>query len=91
MNIYIGNLSQEVTEADLRGAFEAFGGIATINIISDRHSGESRGFAFVEMSSKEEALSAITGLNGTELNGKTIDVNEARPRAEKQKGGSSRF
>ena len=87
MNIYVGNLSRDVTEEDLRQAVEAFGQVTSINIISDRFSGESRGFGFVEMPDKAEAQSAIDGLNGTELKGRTLTVNEARPRSEKRGGG----
>ncbi len=87
MNIYVGNLSRQVTEEDLREAFEAFGQVATVTIIKDRFSGESRGFGFVEMPTKDEAQSAITGLNGKELKGRTLNVNEARPRSEGRRGG----
>ncbi len=87
MNIYVGNLSRDVTEEDLRQAVEAFGQVTSINIISDRFSGESRGFGFVEMPDKAEAQSAIDGLNGKELKGRTLTVNEARPRSEKGRGG----
>ncbi len=87
MNIYVGNLSRDVTEEDLRQAVEAFGQVTSINIISDRFSGESRGFGFVEMPDKAEAQSAIDGLNGKELKGRTLTVNEARPRSEKRGGG----
>ncbi|HEY4712007.1 MAG TPA: RNA-binding protein [Dehalococcoidia bacterium] len=87
MNIYVGNLSREVTEDELRKAFEAFGQVTSVNIIKDRYSGESRGFAFVEMATKTEAQAAITGLNGTSLGERTLSVSEARPRAE---GGGGR-
>ncbi len=87
MNIYVGNLSRQVTEEDLREAFEAFGQVATVTIIKDKFSGESRGFGFVEMPTKDEAQSAITGLNGKELKGRTLNVNEARPRSEGRRGG----
>jgi RNA recognition motif-containing protein len=82
MNLYIGNLSREVTEDELRKAFEAFGQVTTVNIIKDRYSGESRGFGFVEMPTKTEAQAAITGLNGTSLKERTLSVSEARPRTE---------
>ena len=82
MNIYVGNMSREVTEDDLRKAFEAFGQVASITLIKDKFSGESRGFGFVEMPGKDEAQSAITGLNGTDLKGRKLNVNEARPRSE---------
>lgn len=87
MNIYIGNLSYETTEDDLRQAFEGFGEVTGVNIIMDRDSGRPRGFAFVEMSSAEEGNAAISGLNGQELNGRTLNVNEARPRADGGGGG----
>lgn len=82
MNIYIGNLSREVTEDELRKAFEAFGQVTSVNIIKDRYSNESRGFGFVEMATKAEAQAAITGLNGTSLKERTLSVSEARPRTE---------
>ena len=87
MNIYVGNLSREVTEDELRKAFEAFGQVTTINIIKDRFSGESRGFGFVEMATKSEAQAAINGLNGTPLKERTLSVSEARPRTEGGRGG----
>jgi RNA recognition motif-containing protein len=82
VNIYVGNLSREVTEDELRKAFEAFGQVTSVNIIKDRYSGESRGFGFVEMTTKTEAQAAINGLNGTSLKERTLSVSEARPRAE---------
>jgi len=90
MNIYIGNLSFEVTEEDLRKAFESFGQVESAKIIKDKYSGESRGFGFVEMPSAAEAQSAISGLNGKELKGRTLNVNEARPRQESRRGGGGR-
>lgn len=87
MNIYVGSLSYEVTEEDLKQAFEGFGQVVSANIIKDKYSGESRGFGFVEMSDKAEAESAIEGLNGKELKGRTLSVNEARPRSEGGRGG----
>jgi len=87
MNIYVGNLSYEVAEEDLKQAFEGFGQVESVNIIKDRYSGESRGFGFVEMSDKAEAESAIEGLNGKELKGRSLNVNEARPRSEGGRGG----
>jgi len=82
VNIYIGNLSREVTEDELRQSFEAFGQVTSVNVIKDRYSGESRGFGFVEMSTKSEAQAAINGLNGTTLGERTLSVSEARPRTE---------
>ena len=90
MNIYVGNLSYEITEEDLKQAFEGFGQVESVNIIKDRYSGESRGFGFVEMPDKAEAESAIEGLNGKELKGRTLNVNEARPRSEGRRGGGRR-
>ena len=87
MNIYVGNLSRETTEDDLKQAFEAFGQVESANIIKDRFTGESRGFGFVDMPSKSEAQSAITDMNGKDLKGRTINVNEARPRTEGRRGG----
>jgi len=87
VNIYIGNLSREVTEDELRQSFEAFGQVTSANVIKDRYSGESRGFGFVEMSTKSEAQAAINGLNGTTLGERTLSVSEARPRTE---GGGGR-
>jgi RNA recognition motif-containing protein len=82
MNIYVGNLSNDVTEEDLLQAFSDFGQVESANIIKDKLSGESRGFGFVEMPSKDEANAAINGLNGKDLKGKALKVNEARPRTE---------
>ncbi len=90
MNIYVGNLSREVTETDLREAFEAFGQVSSVKIITDRYSGESRGFGFVEMPTKTDAESAIGGLNDKELKGRTLNVNEARPRPQGRRGGGGR-
>ena len=87
MNIYVGNLSYETTEEDLKIAFEPFGKIDSVKIIKDSDSGRSKGFGFVEMASKVEGQSAIDGLNGKELKGKAINVNEARPRTESRGGG----
>jgi RNA recognition motif-containing protein len=97
MNIYIGNLSFDTTEEQLRQAFESFGEVSNVSIITDRYTGEPRGFAFVEMPDKEDASSAIAGLNGQELNGRTLNVNEARPRSDRgsrsggRGGGRRRF
>ena len=88
MNIYIGNMSFDTTEDQLREAFAGFGEVSTINIIKDKYSGEPRGFGFVEMPGKEEAMAAISGLNGQDLNGRALNVNEAKPRAEGGGGGN---
>jgi RNA recognition motif-containing protein len=90
MNIYVGNLSRETTEKDLREAFEAFGQVASVKIITDKYSGESRGFGFVEMSDGTEGQSAISGLNDKELKGRTLRVDEARPRPQGREGGGGR-
>jgi RNA recognition motif-containing protein len=87
MNIYVGNLSRDVAETDLREAFQAFGEVATASVIKDKYTGESRGFGFVEMPNKAEADAAISGLNGKDLKGRTISVNEARPRRDDRRGG----
>jgi len=89
VNIYVGNLSRELTEDELRQAFEAHGQVTSVNIIKDRYSGESRGFGFVEMATKSEAQAAINGLNGTSLGERTLSVSEARPRTEGGRGGGS--
>jgi RNA recognition motif-containing protein len=82
MKLYVGNLSNEVTEEDLRLALEQFGQVESATIIKDRDSGRSKGFGFVEMASKAEGQSAIDGMNGKELKGKALNVNEARPKTE---------
>jgi RNA recognition motif-containing protein len=87
MNIYVGNLSYEVTEEDLRTSFESFGKVESANIINDKYSGKSKGFGFIEMPSAEEAKAAIDGLNGKELKGRNLNVNEARPRSEGRREG----
>ncbi|MBN2144090.1 MAG: RNA-binding protein [Candidatus Aureabacteria bacterium] len=90
MNIYVGNLSRDVSEDELRGAFEGFGKVSSATIIKDKFTGESRGFGFVEMDNKEEADAAIASMNGKNLKGRTLTVNEARPRTENRgprKGG----
>ena len=88
MKIYVGNLSYEVTEEDLRQEFVAYGEVTSVSVITDKYSGRPKGFAFVEMASKAEAEAAITGLNGKTLKERTIMVNEARPRTDSRGGGS---
>lgn len=83
MNIYIGNLEYGVTEDDLRDAFGEFGEVSSANIISDKFTGRSKGFGFVEMPNDDEANQAIDALNDTDLNGRSIKVNQARPREER--------
>ena len=90
MKIYAGNLSYEVTEEDLRQAFTAFGAVESVALIKDRSTGQSKGFGFVEMPSKEEGQAAITGMNGKELKGRTLNVNEALPRTDKPSSGGGR-
>jgi RNA recognition motif-containing protein len=80
MNVYVGNLSYDLSEEDLKTAFEEYGEVTSAKIISDRYSGRSKGFGFIEMSSDDEAKAAIEGLAGKELAGRAIVVNEARPR-----------
>ncbi len=87
MNIYVGNLAHEATEDDLRELFSAHGEVESASIITDRFSGESRGFGFVEMPNKTEAAEAIEALNGHDLKGRSITVNEAKPKAPKRGGG----
>jgi len=87
MNIYVGNLSPEVTEDDLREAFESYGQVTSVKVIKDKFTGEPRGFGFIEMPGRQEAKSAMDGLNTTELKGKPIIVNEARERSDKRRGG----
>ncbi len=88
MNIYVGNLSREVTDEELRQEFMAFGQVASVSIIKDRDSGESRGFGFVEMSSKSQGQAAITGLNGKTLRERALNVSAARPPSESRGGGA---
>ncbi|WLQ12699.1 RNA-binding protein [Hahella aquimaris] len=85
MNIYVGNLSYQVTEDDLREVFAAYGDISSVNIIRDRDTGQSKGFGFVEMSDHGQAEEAIQKLNESNLKGRNMKVNEARPREEKPK------
>ena len=88
MNIYVGNLSYDTTEADLRTAFGVHGEVDSVRLITDRDSGRSKGFGFVEMPDEGAARAAIDALNGTEMQSRTIKVNEARPREDRpQRGG----
>ena len=88
MNIYVGNISWDLTEEDLKTAFEAHGQVTTAKIVTDKYTGKSRGFGFVEMPEKAEGEAAISGLNGKDLKGREIVVNEARPRPEGSRGDS---
>lgn len=85
-NIYVGNLQFQSTEQELQTAFAVYGQVAKVTIVTDKDSGQPRGFAFVEMSEDGDAVKAIAGLNGTSMGGRTITVSEARP---KREGGSS--
>jgi RNA recognition motif-containing protein len=87
MNIYVGNLPFSTGEEDLRTAFAAFGQVTSVAVIKDQFTGQSRGFGFVEMPNKSEGDAAINGLNGKELKGRALKVNEARPREERRPGG----
>ena len=87
MNIYIGNMSFDTTEDQLLEAFQAFGEVTSVNIIKDNYSGKSKGFGFVEMASKDDAMKAISELNGKEIQGRTVTVNEAKPREPRSGGG----
>jgi RNA recognition motif-containing protein len=87
VNIYVGNLSRDLSETDLKEAFQAFGEVQSCNIIKDKFTGESRGFGFVEMPNKEEADKAIAALNGKDLKGRNLTVNEARPRTDRPRTG----
>jgi RNA recognition motif-containing protein len=84
MNIYVGNLSYGMSEAELRDAFTAFGEVSSVKILMDRETGRSRGFGFVEMPNKSEAEAAIAQLNGKELGGRALRINEARPREQRR-------
>lgn len=86
-NLYVGNLSHSTTESELRTAFEAHGPVEKISIVTDRDTGRSRGFAFVEMTNASEADKAIAALNGTELGGRTLTINEAKPKTDRPRGG----
>jgi len=88
MNIFVGNISYDVTENELRKEFEAFGNVESVNIITDRHSGRPKGFGFIEMKSNSEAEAAIAGLKGKSLKERELDVSEARPRVDKKSSGS---
>lgn len=86
-NLYVGNLPHSASEADLRALFQPHGDIQNVTMVTDRDTGRSRGFAFVEMANEGEAEKAIAALNGTELGGRALTVNEARPKTERPRGG----
>ena len=90
MNIYVGNLSWEVTQEDLKEAFEAHGQVASANLISDKFTGKSRGFGFVEMPVEDEARAAMGALNGVDLKGRELNVTEAKPRNDSSRNDSKR-
>jgi RNA recognition motif-containing protein len=87
MNIYVGNLSYKVSDNDLQEVFEEFGEVSSAKVITDRETGRSKGFAFVEMENEEDAQAAIDELDGAELDGRTIKVNKARPKDSNSRGG----
>jgi RNA recognition motif-containing protein len=89
-NIFVGNLAFSATESSIRALFERYGTVDRVNLVTDRDTGRARGFAFVEMSDSAQADEAIKALNGTELDGRALNVNEARPKAEGGRGGFSR-
>ena len=96
MNIYVGNLAYSITEDDLREAFAAYGEISSVSLITDKFSGESKGFGFVEMPNNSEADAAIKGLNETPMKGRNVKVNQAKPRGDRPPrggggGGGRRF
>jgi RNA recognition motif-containing protein len=91
MNIYVGNLSYDATDVMIREAFESFGEVTSARVIKDKYSGQSRGFGFVEMPAQSQAQTAIKSLNGKEILGKQISVNEARPRAGQGRPGGGRM
>ena len=90
MNIYVGNLSYQTTEDELRDLFAEFGDVVSAKLIVDKFTGQSKGFGFVEMSNNSEAQKAMDELNGRDVNGRSITVNQARPRQERSRGGGGR-
>ena len=91
MNIFVGNLAFSTTDHDLRQLFEPYGDVDTVNIITDRYTGQSRGFGFVEMPNRAAAQAAIQGLQGKALGGRTLNVNEAKPREPRRESSRSRW
>lgn len=87
MNIFVGNLPHEATEDEIKQEFAAFGEVSSVAIIKDKYTGQARGFAFVEMPAKSEAISAIAALNGKKMGERTMDVSEARPKTDNRGGG----
>ena len=90
-NIFVGNLSFAATEDTIRSLFETHGSVGRVNIVTDRETGQPRGFGFVEMANDGEGEKAIAALNGTDVDGRTLNVNEARPKAERSGGGGGGF
>jgi cold-inducible RNA-binding protein len=91
-NLYVGNLAHSISESELRNVFEAHGAVEKVSIVTDRETGRARGFAFVEMTNASEADKAIAALNGTDLGGRSLKINEAQPKAARPKsGGGGRF
>jgi RNA recognition motif-containing protein len=90
LNIYVGNLSYDTTESELSAAFESYGTVTSARLATDRDTGRTRGFGFVEMPNEAEAKAAISGLNGTQLQGRTLTVNESRPREDRGPSGGNR-
>src|SRR5947208_10996040 len=90
-NLYVGNLPHSTTEGELRNIFEAHGAVEKITLVTDRDTGRSRGFGFVEMTNASEADKAIAALNGTDLGGRTLTINEAKPKSDRPRGGGDRF
>ena len=90
-NIYVGNLSFDASEESVRALFEAYGTVGRVNIVTDRDTGQPRGFGFVEMANDGEGEKAIAAVNGTELGGRALNVNAARPKAERSGGGGGGF
>ena len=91
MNIFVGNISFDSTDRDVRQLFEAYGTVDTVSIITDRETGRARGFGFVEMANNREAQSAIQGLQGKDLGGRTLNVNEAKPREPRREPSRARW
>ena len=90
-NLYVGNLPHSTTESELRTVFEAHGAVEKVSIVTDRETGRARGFGFVEMTNAAEADKAVAALDGTELGGRTLKINEAKPKTDRPKSGGQRF
>ena len=90
-NLYVGNLPHSTTESDLRTVFEAHGAVEKVSIVTDRETGRARGFGFVEMTNPADADKAVAALDGSELGGRTLKINEAKPKTDRPKSGGQRF